>query len=152
MVANREQDKHNLLDDPTFPAAGIAANVGIYRGGIRIGTGVVTDTPVVLIQMRSTSRSRGLLASVNGRRLRDSLLVERDRRSVEETRAHLRVRELGFFRWGSLAVRAEGSGECGDKVPPGREFHFLGRDLGDVIPHGRREECVLILRVTGFAH
>src|SRR5258707_140126 len=95
-VTSKAQDKHNLLDDPTFLAARVPADVGCQRGGIRIGTGVVADTPVILIQMGGKSRSRGLLASVNGGWLRDSMLVEWNRRSVEETRAHLRVRELRF--------------------------------------------------------
>jgi hypothetical protein len=88
------QDKHNLLDDPTFPTAVIPADTGIY-GGVRVGTGVVAGTTVVLIQMGVAKvRRRGLLAGVSGGWFRDSLLVEWNRRSVEETRAHLWVREL----------------------------------------------------------
>lgn len=83
------------------------------------------------------SRSRGLLASVGVGWLNDSLLVERNRGPVEEARAHLWVRELWFFRWGLLVVGSEGGGECWDGVSQGREFHFLGRDLGGVILHVR---------------
>ena len=151
-LTSRGQNKRNLLDYPTFPTAGIPADVGIYRG-VRIGTGVVAGITVVLVQVGSKSRSRELLASVSVGWLSDSLLVERKRGSVEETRAHLRVRKLQNFRLSPLVVVGpEGGRECGDRVSQGREFHFLSRDLGDVIPDVWCEEFIIVLRVAGFIH
>ena len=152
-MVSRAQEKHNLLDDPTLLAAAIPTDAGI-DGGVRIGTRVAAGTIVVLVQGGcDKSRSLGRFASVSARWLNDSLLVERNRGPVEETRAHLWVRELWLFRLNPFVVGPKGGGECRDRVSQGREFHFLDRDLrGIIIPHGRREECIIVLRVTGFIH
>lgn len=77
-ATNKAHDKHNLLDDPAFPAAVVPADAGIYRG-VRVSTGVVAGTIVVSIQMGSGPiRSWGLLAGVSGDWLRNSMLVERN--------------------------------------------------------------------------
>jgi len=114
---------------------------------------MIAGTTLVLIQVGSgKSQSRRLLASVSGSWSKDGLLVEWDRRSVEETRSHLWIRELWHFRWGLLVVGPEGGGERGDRVSQRRELHFFDGNLGGVIPHVRREERIFVLRSAGLIH
>ena len=146
------QDKYNLLYDPTFLAAAIPADAGIYRG-VRICTGVVARITVVSIQMGSgKSQSRGLAANVSGGWFKDSLLVERKRGPVKEARAHLWIRELWHLWWCFFIAGLEGSGECRDRISQGGKLHFLGRNLRDVIPHVRREERIFVFRATSLVH
>lgn len=139
------EKKYALFHDPMFPA-----NAGMH-GGAPVGVEVVGSSTIILIQMWGCQNG-GLLTSVSEGRFKNGPLVKRNRGCVEETRTHLRTRELWLFLEIILIVGPEGGGKGRDGVSQGREFHFLNRDLGGVILHMRGEEYVFVLHVTGLAH